>query len=107
MTTQERLVTEIIASHDAGLQSTMNKSDKANSLIEQSLFDRQIQERIHGQYRIPIDRLDRSIYRLNSVIIHHPSQFDGYDGFLDRHRFVSDIDYAKFSLLLHHFPRFK
>lgn len=107
MTKQERLVGEMIALHDASLESIMNKSDKAHRLIEQSLFDRQIQEYIHRQYRIPIDRLDRSVYRLNSVIIHHPSRFDGYDGFLDQHRFLSDLDYEQCSRLLDHFPRFK
>ena len=107
MTKQERLVSEMIALHDACLESTMNKSDKANRLIEQALFDRQIQECIHRQYRIPIDRLDRSVYRLNSVIIHHPSRFDGYDGFLDQHRFLSGLDYEQCSRLLNEFPRFK
>jgi hypothetical protein len=76
----------------------LNKSDDAKSLVLQSLFDRQIQEYIHRYYQIPIEIYDRYMYRLNSLIIHNPSDFDKYKQFLDKNRFISEKEYYKFSL---------
>lgn len=91
MTKQERLISEIIALRDKNLQSIINKSDTTRTLLLQSLFDRQIQEYIHLQYRMPIRLDEKYIYRLNSLIIHNPNQFDQYKSLLDKNRITSDI----------------
>jgi hypothetical protein len=107
MTKQERIVSEIIALHDKNLQSVIKKSDDAKSLLLQSLFDRQIQEYIHLNCQIPIELYDRDIYRLNSFIIHNPSDFDRYDNLLDKNRFLTKSEYYKFSLFFLNFLSIK
>ena len=98
MTKQERLISEIIALHDQNFELILNKSDYMKSLVLQSLFDRQIQEYIHRHYQIPIEIYDRYMYRLNSLIIYNPSDFDKYEQFLDKNRFISEKECYKFSL---------
>ncbi|CAF0778098.1 unnamed protein product [Rotaria sordida] len=98
MTKQERLISEIIAVHDQNLESIINKSDYAKNLLLQSLFDRQIQEYIHLNYNIPIEIYDKYMYRLNSLIIHNPNDFDKYKNLLDKNRFISEIEYNQFLL---------
>jgi hypothetical protein len=97
------LISEIVASHDQNLELMVNKSDNANNLLLQSLFDRQIQEYIHSNCQIPIEIYDRYMYRLNSLIIHHPSHFDKHKHFLDKNRFISEMEYYKFSLFFFKF----
>ena len=97
MTKQERIISEIIALHDQHLEAIINKSDYANSLLLQSLFDRQIQEYIHLKCQIPIDIYDRYMYRLNSLIIHNPGDFDTYKSFLVKNRFISNIEFEEFA----------
>jgi len=99
MTKQERIISKIIALHDQNLQLIINKSDCTKYLLLQSIFDRQIQEYIHLNYKIPIEIYDRYIYQLNSLIIHNPSHFDKYENLSDKNRFISEIEYYKFSLL--------
>lgn len=96
MSKQERFISEIIALKDENLASIISKSNQANSLLLQSIFDRQIQEYIHRICRIPIDHHDRYIYQLNSIIIHHPSSFDGIKHLSKKNRFLSPRDYDRF-----------
>ncbi|CAF2340575.1 unnamed protein product [Rotaria sp. Silwood2] len=96
MTKQERSISEIIALHDQNLESIINKSDYAKNLLLQSLFDRQIQEYIHLNYDIPIEIYDKYMYRLNSLIIHNPNDFDKYKNLLDGNRFISEMEYKRF-----------
>ena len=96
MTRQERLISEMIATHDGTLASMVKKADRAKRLLLQSIFDRQIQEYIHRTCRIPIDSHDRYIYGLNSIIIHHPSSFDRVRRFSKKNRFISPRDYDRF-----------
>ena len=98
MTKQERFVSEIIALHDENLRSIIHKADRAETLLLQSIFDRQIQEYIHRICRIPIDLHDRCIYRFNSMIIHHPSDFDRVIPFPKKHRFIPSREYDQFAL---------
>lgn len=90
MTKQERFISETIALNDRNLQSMINKSDQSRTLLLQTIFDRQIQEYIHRCCQIPIDIHDRYIYRLNSMIIHHPNEFDLYKNLSDKNRFRED-----------------
>ena len=92
MTKQERSLGELLARRDRSLESMVNKADSANTLILQSLFDRQIQEYVHTRCRVPIGVYDRWTYRLNSAIIHHPSDYDGYPNLRAQHRFISGRD---------------
>ena len=92
MTKQERSSGEWMARRDRNLESMLNKADRANTLILQSLFDRQIQEYVHTRCRVPIGAYDRWTYRLNSSIIHHPSDYDGYPNLCAQHRFISGED---------------
>ena len=103
MTKQERFISEMIASQDDILALMMSKADRANSLLFQSIFDRQIQEYIHRICRIPIDLHDRYIYRLNSIIIHHPSSFDRVRRFSKNNRFISPGNYDRFTLFFFSF----
>ncbi|CAF3366726.1 unnamed protein product, partial [Rotaria sp. Silwood1] len=103
MTKQERLISEIIALHDQNLESIVNKSDHTKSLLLQSLFDRQIQEYIHLNYDIPIEIYDKCMYRLNSLIIHNPNDFDKYESLLDKNRFISEMEYNSFLLFFSNF----
>ncbi|CAF3406406.1 unnamed protein product [Rotaria socialis] len=96
MTKQERLLSEIIALHDRNLELIIDKSDSARSLLLQSLFDRQIQEYIHLNYHIPIETYDNYMYRLNSMIIHHPNDFDRHKNLSDKNRFLSEREYYRF-----------
>jgi len=106
MTKQERIISEIIALHDQNLELIINKSDYAKNLLLQSIFDRQIQEYIHLNCKIPIEIYDRYIYQLNSLIIHNPSHFDRYKNLLDKNRFISEIEYSKFSLFFLKFLKY-
>jgi hypothetical protein len=103
MTKQERLISEIIALYDQNLESMINKSDQTQTLLLQSIFDRQIQEYIHWNCQIPIDIYDRFMYRLNSVIIHNPNEFDRYKNLFDKNRFISEREYHEFSLFFSSF----
>jgi hypothetical protein len=87
MTKQERFISKNLALYDQNLESMINKSDQSRTLLLQSIFDRQIQEYIHRNYQIPIDIHDRYIYRLNSMIIHNPNEFDRYKNLSDKNRF--------------------
>jgi len=106
MTKKERIINEFIALRDRNLESIINKSDYAKTLLLQAIFDRQIQEYIHWNYRIPIEIYDRYIYRLNSLIIHNPSDFDKYQNLLDKNRFISEIEDDKFPFFFLNFLKF-
>lgn len=99
MTKKERLISEIIALHDQNVETILNKSDSANNLLLQSLFDRQLQEYIHSNYSIPIQVFDKYIYRLNSLFIHNPNDFDKYKSLPDKIRFISEKEYNRLPLV--------
>ncbi|UJR28407.1 hypothetical protein I4U23_009647 [Adineta vaga] len=103
MSIRERLIGERLALYDQDLELIINKSDSCKTLLLQSIFDRQIQEYIHWNRLIPIEIYDKYMYRINSFIIHHPSDFDRYENLLDKNRFIAENEYHKFAKFFSNF----